>query len=410
MSTALFNEIDPYATQWIRNLAAAGHVAPGRVDERSIKEITATELAGVVQFHTFAGIAIWSYALRAAGWPDSEEVWSGSCPCQPFSDAGAGKGFEDERHLWPDWFKLIDQRRPAVVFGEQVASKDGLAWLDAVRADLEGAGYAFGVLDSCAAGYGAPHIRQRLYFVGIRPDRLAHHHQQGLGQLGRQLPEDADAQSGSHVDGRGEPGGLADHGSEGRIEVRTHAGRSGGGGGEEGVDQRSLYSGVRCAPSGGVGHADGEHPWGHAGASDPAEGRAELRSGTNQPCPSGPAGRLGFAGFEGLERHTGDGNASGESRRVGEEPARPASATGPTNGFWSDVEWLACRDGKARPTQPGLFPLADGAPERVGADGALETQPRAQALKAYGNGLVGEQAVEFVKAVMLFLGMEVRGG
>lgn len=135
--TALYNEIDLYAAKWIENLVAAGHVAPGRVDARSIKEIAAADLAGVVQFHTFAGIAVWSHALRRAGWPDEFPVWTGSCPCQPFSDAGAGAGFADERHLWPDWFKLIDAHRPPVVFGEQVASKDGLARMTTTSAAWE---------------------------------------------------------------------------------------------------------------------------------------------------------------------------------------------------------------------------------------------------------------------------------
>lgn len=110
---------------------------------------------------------MWSYALRLAGWPDDRPVWTGSCPCQPFSSAGKGVGFADERHLWPEFFRLIHECRPATVFGEQVASKDGLAWLDNVQFDLESAGYACGALDTCAAGVGAPHIRQRLYWVAI---------------------------------------------------------------------------------------------------------------------------------------------------------------------------------------------------------------------------------------------------
>lgn len=61
---------------------------------------------------------------------------------------------------------LIRACRPVTVMGEQVASKDGLAWLDIVHADLEGQGYTFGALDLCSAGFGAPHIRQRLWFRG----------------------------------------------------------------------------------------------------------------------------------------------------------------------------------------------------------------------------------------------------
>ena len=86
-----YNEIDPYAAQWLRNLIARGLIAPGDVDERSITEVTPDDLRGYEQCHFFAGIGVWSFALRNAGWPDDRPVWTGSCPCQPFSAAGKGK-------------------------------------------------------------------------------------------------------------------------------------------------------------------------------------------------------------------------------------------------------------------------------------------------------------------------------
>ena len=166
--TAYYNEIDPYAAGWLRNLIAAGRIAAGDVDERSIREVKPDDIKAYTQCHFFAGIGVWSAALRLAGWADDRPVWTGSCPCQPFSAAGKGGGFGDERHLWPDLFRLIAECKPGVVFGEQVASKDGLAWLDLVQADLEGADYASAAVDLCAAGVGAPHIRQRLWFAGER--------------------------------------------------------------------------------------------------------------------------------------------------------------------------------------------------------------------------------------------------
>jgi DNA (cytosine-5)-methyltransferase 1 len=160
-----YNEIDKFAAAWLRKLIAAGHIAPGEVDERDIRDVTPGDLRGFTQCHFFAGIGVWSYALRLAGWPDDRPVWTGSCPCQPFSAAGAGAGFTDERHLWPSWHHLIRVCRPPVIFGEQVASPDALRWFDLVQTDLEGEGYAVGAADLCAAGVGAPHIRQRLFFV-----------------------------------------------------------------------------------------------------------------------------------------------------------------------------------------------------------------------------------------------------
>lgn len=161
--TAYYNEIDPYAAQWLRNLVDAGHIAPGVVDERSIEDVYPDDLDGFTQCHFFAGIGGWSYALRLADWPDSRPVWTGSCPCQPFSSAGARKGFEDPRHLWPEWRRLIAERRPPVVFGEQSARAS--AWLRLVRSDLEAMDYAVGAMPIEAACVGAQQLRDRYWFV-----------------------------------------------------------------------------------------------------------------------------------------------------------------------------------------------------------------------------------------------------
>ncbi len=163
--TAYYNEFDPFAAAWLRELIKDGLIADGYVDERSIAEVQPSDLAGFRQVHFFAGIGGWSYALRLAGVHDDEPVWTGSCPCQPFSSAGKRKGVADERHLWPEMFRLVRECRPATVFGEQVASKDGREWLAGVFTDLETMGYAAAGADLCAAGVSSPHIRQRLYWV-----------------------------------------------------------------------------------------------------------------------------------------------------------------------------------------------------------------------------------------------------
>jgi DNA (cytosine-5)-methyltransferase 1 len=162
-----YNEWDGYAAGWLRNLGAGGHIPIGKVDERSIKDVSAEDLEGFTQAHFFAGIGGWPLALRLAGWPEDREVWTGSCPCQPFSVAGKAAGLGDERHLWPAFHRLIAERRPSIVFGEQVASADGRQWLSGVSTDLEDLGYAVGAADLCAAGVASPHCRQRLYWVAV---------------------------------------------------------------------------------------------------------------------------------------------------------------------------------------------------------------------------------------------------
>lgn len=149
----------------LRQLIKDGHIAPGEVDERNIIDVKASDLKGYTQCHFFAGIGGWSVGLRMAKFSDERSVWTGSCPCQPFSNAGSKKGKQDERHLWPVWFKLIRELRPATIFGEQVASSIAKGWLDDVYDDLERTEYAVGsaVLPACSVG--APHQRYRLWFV-----------------------------------------------------------------------------------------------------------------------------------------------------------------------------------------------------------------------------------------------------
>ena len=162
---AYYNENDSFAAAWLRELIKGGHIAPGVVDERSIEEVQPNDLAGYNQVHLFAGIGGWSYALRLAGWPDDRSVWTGSCPCQPFSLCGDGRAESDSRHLWPVFARLVRECRPSTVIGEQVASPLGRKWLLGVFNDLENMGYAGAGADLCAPGVGAAHQRQRLYWV-----------------------------------------------------------------------------------------------------------------------------------------------------------------------------------------------------------------------------------------------------
>lgn len=390
LPTALYNDVEPFAAQWTRNLISAGELAPGVVDERSIRDLKPADVAGYRQFHAFSGIGIWSRALRDAGFPDDANIWSGSCPCNPFSQAGQKRGFEDERHLWPEWFRLISACRPSIVVGEQVASKDGLAWLDAVFVNLEGADYTVRAIDSCAAGYGAPHIRQRLYFAAVARER-------GREILGAPWLHDRgksrnDAAGRRAVDG-GTPVALSDAASA-RCETAQ----------DDGADRGDART-----------RSETGEWWATWGLESQRDGEADGAGGNGSAL-----GELGDAGSDGAREHgrelPGDEAQHEERSTHGDHAPLTASETyrpgdrvriasdpswgGAVGGFWArDVEWIYCRpapgheDGCFRPAESGTQPLALRTASDLG-------RTRAKRLRGYGNAIVLPQATVFVEEVI----------
>jgi len=382
-----YNEIDPYAAQWLRNLIAAGHIAPGVVDERSIEDIRPDELAGYTQCHFFAGIGVWSRALRLAGWPDDRPVWTGSCPCQPFSAAGKGVGFDDERHLWPAFHWLISQCRPPVVFGEQVASKDGLAWLDLVQTDLEGSGYASAASDLCAAGVGAPHIRQRLYWVADSERRGRESGAIASAWTKAEFTAEinlanglADAKCGA-AERHGLSLGATASGSKSEVWTRPQRVRDDAGDGIDvgGVDNNNnkRLEGLGCGHQAEIGRIA---TLGSVASPGELDGLGDAIGGGRQPQSSVLRKHENRVGEKGRQQ-VACVQAGGD---VLDGPRRP----GPTNGHWRDADWLYCRDGKWRPVEPGTFPLAHGVANRVGR------------LRAYGNAIVPQVAQAFIEAYL----------
>lgn len=371
-TAAYYNEIDPFAAQWLRNLIAAGHIAPGEVDERSIEDVTPDDLRGFTQCHFFAGIGVWSHSLRLAGWPDDRQVWTGSCPCQPFSAAGKGDGFADERHLWPHFFHLISERRPQHVFGEQVASGNANTWFDLVQADLEGMGYAFGLVPFTSAGIGAPHIRERAYWVA-NADSLISDRRGNVRASGR------DEYSNGGDDVR-----LADAGGEYKGSARNKAGAGEScRAGEDGWLGNANITRLEGL-SGNDGAAGRERQAGPASTPGFHDGLANSSSEQYHQCNDSPDER-------GWSRNS-------EQNRLGGELMRPLEV----NGFWRDADWLLCRDGKWRPVEPGTFPLVDGAAARMGrvepGVARVASSNRVGRLKGYGNAINAQAAAAFIKA------------
>ena len=361
-----YNDNDAFCIQWQKYLAENLFIPGGKFDDRSIQDVQPDDLAGFKQCHFFAGIGGWSRALELVGWPEDREVWTASCPCQPFSTAGRRRGAADERHLWPDLYRLINQCRPAIVFGEQVASSDGWDWFATVRSDLEKSDYAVGAAGLCAAGVGAPHIRQRIYWVAVRDSQrfnprackgrstgafgecggaggLLNPDRDGL-QPGGEAAAPASYRDPSYSTSGDDVGGLADYGY-----------------GERRDGQRQEIHGK--TKEGGAGSITRSSP---------------LNIGVYNP------------GGAGLEGHAGDAPGRGKPGRDETETERPVTAS--TASPWDGCQFAPCADGKARPVKPGILPVAHGVPGRVGL------------IKGYGNAIVPQVAAAFIEGVMSYDG------
>jgi len=335
-----YNEWDSFAADWLRELIKDGLIPDGEVDNRSIADVRPEDLKGFTQCHFFAGIGGWSRALQLAGWSSERPVWTGSPPCQSFSTAGKGKGKDDERHLWPVFFNLIRECQPPTVFGEQVAAAIRFEWLDDLQADFEKEGYAAGAFVLPSGGIGAPHKRERLFFVadsqskrgyrGLRPIHQENEEKQTRKEQGQD-------RTGKRIDG-GSTDFVADSNNK-RHEWSARDGRQAKRGSE------------------------------HSGSISVADTTSRRHKQSEQFRKSGSE-----SGGKGASNGCRDGNAQHE--RVAE--------------FWGSSEVIYCRDGKYRPipTEPALFPLADGIPNRVGI------------LRGAGNAIVPQAAAEIIKAYL----------
>lgn len=182
---AYYNEFDPKAAAWLRQLIKNGDITQGEVDERSITEVKSGDLRGFDRVHFFAGIGTWDYCLNQAGWWN-KPIWTASLPCQPFSAAGKGLGKADERHLLPHFLDLVRECNPHTIIGEQVERAITFGWLDDLQASMEAEGYSVGHCVLGAHSIGAPHIRQRLYWV-------ANSKSERIGRAGRSGDSEAGA-------------------------------------------------------------------------------------------------------------------------------------------------------------------------------------------------------------------------
>lgn len=331
MNVNYYNEFDKGAAAWLRELINAKLIPFGYVDERSITEVTASDVQGFTQCHFFAGIGGWPLALQLAGVPTSTRLWTGSPPCQPFSTAGKQLGQFDERHLAPVFLNLVSKCKPPVLFGEQVAAAIGKSWMCDLQTHLEGEDYAVGftVLPACSVG--APHKRERLFFGAYQ---LAYTDSERLQRERRDCyPQGREGQN---------------------------------------IRQAGLLNGTGAES--GMGDTDGSE-----------FASRQLQRGGNKKRPEQSS-----------------------------QSMLPRGAN-THNGFWSDVDWLGCRDGKFRPVEAWTQQMVDGVPsgmgcssdpslrkaiEEIGFPLGTNIPARVARLRGYGNAIVPQVAAEFVKAFM----------
>ena len=420
-----YNEWDPYAASWLRQLVEDGHIPPGEVDERDINTIDPDELIRYTQCHFFAGIGGWVYALRLANWGD-RRVWTGSCPCQPFSVAGNKKGASDkERNLWPVWFNLIKVVRPDTVFGEQVASavNEKYQWLDAVSHDLEDEGYRIGsgILPACSVK--APHIRQRLWFVadtesmrevsGGLPERtdgcsvIDGRNMADTEHNGRNRSQADTSLEGSNESGIGIPvgddiafarGSMADPQTH-RSQRREAVEREGSENLEDESESDIRGESGRRSKVHGRGMADPQNH-GRDGRTIPVERERpkDLENESESDIRGEPSGHgevSGIVADNDMADPSDKGLEGGLSRGQNEEWEaidRHVGRSGTTGegepGQWDGIVWVYCKDKKIRPIKPGIQPLAYGVSARVGK------------LRAIGNAIVPQVAAEIIRAYM----------
>lgn len=381
-----YNENDPNAAAWLMALMEDGLIPEGHVDVRSIRDVSAADLVGYTQCHFFAGIGGWPLALQIAGWPRERRIWTGSCPCQPFSAAGKLKGQEDERHLWPAFADLIRAGKPSVVAGEQVASKLGRVWLAGVFADLEGMGYRRAGANLCSAGVGSPNIRQRLYWVADcestgagQGERRIREVDSGHSETGRLA--DAAIQRERSGESEGDSrGGVVVAGSESWSDCNDN--------GETGRMEKSCSKGERR----GLEREPGD------GTKEEAERVDDRDRGRSSSCTAAVS-RMGDSNEQGLE---GRGE---RGERAGELSARQASP-------WREYDIVQCRDGRQRripkgSVESGIQCMVDGI--QPGMDTLWhqgyplawqKIESRPAILKGIGNAINPYIAAEFIRAYM----------
>ena len=352
-------------------------------------------------------------------------------PCQPFSTAGRGAGFDDPRNLWPDIARVIAEIRPWWCFFENVSGHLRRGYFTDVRPDLETLGFRCAEQVVKASDVGAPHRRERLFVLAVAnpdgepraPSRGRHpEDERKEGGEGSNNQPDRPSELVANSDGMGriedDDGGGSQSASRGQqVQERT-------------PDTGTVHAGSRMADSDGSGRGTpvGEHtrePVASIGCSELAdaqldggsEGGQQQRSGGQDALGrsrgpmAGGSGALADAGSSGPERTRllkHDPASAGRSERLADperadrrsevegrskaggatvgrgQPGVRRTEFPPSRNDWRAWETVA-RDGAPLPVEPAVRRVADGPSAGLGL-------PRSEQLRLLGNAVVPAQA------------------
>lgn len=322
-------------------------------------------------------------------WRGKLDVLSGGFPCQPFSVAGRRRGTDDDRYLWPEMLRVIREIRPAWVIGENVAglltmvqpceetevASDSSIFgedytetelrqrhvVETVCEDLEREGYSVQPLVIPACAVGAPHRRDRVWFVAHRADTGA----EGVRQYREDRVHAAGASAYTNCNRRRKWTSEQEHFP--RVKGKTH-------------DLHGCKNGTVADTN------MHRHPPRAAGEGTEGGRREHLpQPGERRDSPQRTDG---FSGLPQFAAHT-------DSKQLQERDARK-----PCGRQAEDrrAEPSCCiTDWEDFPTQPPVCGGDDGFSSRL--DGITFPRWRSESVKAYGNAVVPQVAYEIFRAI-----------